>query len=551
MKISSIFLSTDKNYTSDRDSKKHLLNLAHQGLNRVKDKIGFLPLNKVILTENTNFSSISFKDYTIKINPLVVKDLLESIDGVLLFEALIEYSAASYLFHPYHLKRIFFEKYALEGKKNADLIRNLYDEVNKVLRMLVLLGDRSRLNELFKLYEVKNEAEFIIRLFYEDLSGLDFGFFEEEVDDQFLVAVQKLKQLNFLKMNPDSKEIEFVRKSDQENSKDLLEFYYILEPFLKENKVEGGELTSANEIEISSFEKEDLSETVKELFLTDKIDKEKIKNIFARSFNDFGSFFSDGLINEAPDKILNKLLYLSLLKKYQIKINKLPLIPKKGFFYGRHEKYEVGDNLADLDIFNSFGGKILPGLSNKWVKEEIRYHKHEVCIPDLILMLDDSSSMPDPVADISNAVLGSLAVSLQYLKNSAKVSIVKFSDRTKINNFSNNFDEIAAELLSYKSGFDTYLDTKEIEKLFEVKNSACDIIIITDGLLKNITEAIECISSFPYLKRFYFILIGKKNNLLLSDYLEKKKIKFIFIDHKEDIASIILESVNESKNNSY
>ena len=106
----------------------------------------------------------------------------------------------------------------------------------------------------------------------------------------------------------------------------------------------------------------------------------------------------------------------------------------------------------DIDYSVQTGGKIIPGLNTyAWNtrKREKRFGIEQV-VPNLDLFLDSSSSMPDPVSEISLPVLAGFVVSKKAHRKNSKVRAVNFSgvSQHSVAESSNNLTNVFENLVT-------------------------------------------------------------------------------------------------------
>ncbi len=129
---------------------------------------------------------------------------------------------------------------------------------------------------------------------------------------------------------------------------------------------------------------------------------------------------------------------------------------------GRGE-FKVGDKFTDFDGFSTHG-KILPGISKKYLHkiattEDTRFH-----IPDLVLYLDTSGSMKSP-KEGSEAVLAAFILAKQYHANGAKIGVLNFSTDVAWLEPCRDLDAVYSLLCSYYGG-GTALNMDKIHAYF-------------------------------------------------------------------------------------
>jgi hypothetical protein len=517
--------------------KENLEETLNKVFQKTKESFGYVPLNSVSLSTENPTAWINMQDFKVCVNPDFINKLSEKMSYEDAIEGVLDHEFGHYLFHPYSLSRVILESVAVKDKENGESLRQFYDDVNNNLRVLISKND-SQLPNVYKTLSPKSKVEKTLTAFYNYKIGKDFG--DIKLDNDCENAFESLKNIDFLGQK--NGRIEFVKQSDKQNKNDLLKFHKIMNPLYEQDKKDGK--TPQNPMgespQLDDYTGKQIRKALKELIEKGQISNEDAKGFIkkqTKKFSEEGDF-PGGKYLDNPDSFANRFLYESLAGKYSITLKKTPLLAKDGVYPTRHEKFEVGDDLNSLDPFNSYGGKILPGLSNKWVKENLKYHGQKEATPNLMILLDDSGSMPNPTEKISNAVLGSFAVANEYLKNGAKISVGRFSDRTTIQDFTNDKYSVLDELLKFKSGGDTIVDLNVVKK---VSKGIYDLVLITDGQIGNRDKVLEYMNShIQNGARAYVIEIGNHN----ETYVEGK-VKIIPISSEEDIGKIILDEVHK------
>ncbi|MHA1391484.1 MAG: vWA domain-containing protein, partial [Promethearchaeota archaeon] len=152
------------------------------------------------------------------------------------------------------------------------------------------------------------------------------------------------------------------------------------------------------------------------------------------------------------------------------------------------EVWHLGEPLEDLDIVQTILNSpvIIPNITTrKWVKNYGKGHLTEKQIPDLLLVLDSSGSMNwNYLAKSSRgvyhtALLASFAALHFAAKKGVKFSVINFSNRADVCDWTADYQKAERTLLRYQGG-GTHLPIKEILKQTEKSERECLIFIITD-----------------------------------------------------------------------
>lgn len=542
MKISSVFLSQSKDFKTDKKEYEERIKLADQAFIRIKKRTGYFPLEKVSFSRNIALSKMDMDNFEILINPDYIEDLSKYMLTSQAIEAVIELETGNYLYHPHSFFRLIIQKQALSKSVYQEKALNQYNFINKSLRIIATSGSETKITELFKITPLYSLSDMIIRELLLELTTFDFGTLnrkklDPEKEHLIETTVNALKRINFLNLDK-NKSFELVKTSEEKNIKDLLEFNYIMKKAYKLEEDKTGH--DYQNPDPSSFNSKEIENDIQKILNDHILNKEQLINNLEQYVSKGGGDLSGSDFNENPALEANFIIYKALAEKQKIKLESSPLVTSKGIYPYTHTKFEISDPLEDLDILNSFGGKILPGISNKWQRKQIKFHGKVKHLRDLIIFIDDSSSMPDPLKDTSYPVVSSLSIAREYLLNKVKVAACRFSDRTVWQDFSLSFKKIGKFLLYYQSGHATKLDLKVVEDKILSKKS--DLIFITDSKIKNISEIQDFLTSNKRkIGRIYFIHINNRFNEIRETIQEN--IKFIEVGNKESLSSIILNDI--------
>jgi hypothetical protein len=188
------------------------------------------------------------------------------------------------------------------------------------------------------------------------------------------------------------------------------------------------------------------------------------------------------------------LYYMQLAQGYRLPLHGVPLACHGVLEPYSHVPWEVSKPVRDIDIWTSFG-KLLPGLSQVWVRRRgARYGQREG-IPDCLIVLDSSGSMPNPREHLSYAVLGAGCATEAYLRREAQIAVFNFSDARldgkTILPFTTDRQAIYRGLCVYHGG-GTSLRLRDLEALrCTATGDAPDLLLITDMQITNLEEVID------------------------------------------------------------
>ncbi|MFX1419991.1 MAG: hypothetical protein ACFE9N_13820 [Promethearchaeota archaeon] len=163
------------------------------------------------------------------------------------------------------------------------------------------------------------------------------------------------------------------------------------------------------------------------------------------------------------------------------------------------EIWRIGDRIEDLDIVQSLLNSpvIIPNITTrKWAYKEGPGHLIEQKIPDLLIVLDSSGSMGWNYTSRSisgrgpyHTALVAAFASLHYAASKgAKFSVINFSNRADVCQWTSNYRKAEKVLLRYQGG-GTFLPIKEITNQCEKAEKKALVFIITDFGIYNWAKA--------------------------------------------------------------
>ncbi|RLA80486.1 MAG: hypothetical protein DRG36_03255, partial [Deltaproteobacteria bacterium] len=211
-----------------------------------------------------------------------------------------------------------------------------------------------------------------------------------------------------------------------------------------------------------------------------------------------------------------------------------------------HAPWEIGKPFADIDVWTSFG-KIMPGVTQTWVRREGEVYGELESTPDCLIIIDSSGSMTNPRERLSYAVLGAACACNAYLKNDARVAVYNFSDAFRGNklllDYCTEKERIYRAICRYFGG-GTALDLDDILFLLSQAERS-DIFIITDMQITNLEKLIELFNRID--NRVTAVHLG--HNVHTARFMEgtkkRKNISLYSVKNKEDIPKIVLGKIRE------
>lgn len=220
------------------------------------------------------------------------------------------------------------------------------------------------------------------------------------------------------------------------------------------------------------------------------------------------------------------------------------------------EVWKIGDPIEELDVVQSLLNSpvIIPNITTrKWVFKEGPGHLEEKQIPDLLIVLDSSGSMGWNYTANTNkgrgeyhtALVASFAALHFAANKGVKFSVINFSNRADICQWTKDYQKAERTLLRYQGG-GTVLPTKAITAQCDKAERKVLIFIITDfgiynwgGAKKNM---INLANNGHKIVGFF---IGASNipKNRFKDMLDK--VTFYPIKNIKDLINLVIEEVKK------
>jgi len=218
------------------------------------------------------------------------------------------------------------------------------------------------------------------------------------------------------------------------------------------------------------------------------------------------------------------------------------------------EVWRLGEPLEELDIVQTVLSSpiIIPNITTrKWAKKLGEGHLVEKQIPDLLLVLDSSGSMKwnylakNASGVYHTALLASFAALHFAAKKGVKFSIINFSNRADICDWTNNYQKAERILLRYQGG-GTQLPIKAIVKQCEKSDREVLIFIITDFGIYNWNTSKKLflsLSNQGHKIVGFFIGASKIPKDKFKELLDK--VTFYAIKNSKDLINLVIEEVRK------
>jgi hypothetical protein len=218
------------------------------------------------------------------------------------------------------------------------------------------------------------------------------------------------------------------------------------------------------------------------------------------------------------------------------------------------EVWRLGDPLEELDVVQTILSSpiIIPNITTrKWAKKIGEGHLIEKQIPDLLLVLDSSGSMKwnylaKKASGVYHTALLASFAALHFAANKGvKFSIINFSNRADICDWTNSYQKAEQTLLRYQGG-GTQLPIQAIVQQCEKSDREVLIFIITDFGIYNWNSAKKLLVSLSNKGNKivgFFIGDSKIPNDKFKELLDK--VTFYAIKNSKDLINLVIEEVRK------
>lgn len=454
-------------------------------------------------------------------------------------------------------ERILLENSYLEREipeSRIEDVRNYFDDIVIALDLVV----NKKKFEIAKAYKDLVEDEGfngLLKAYLSEMTGLDFG---KKLED---LSAEERKRWEVLKRIP------FLNKGKLEENLRIFgrRFSYLKDPpltsilieELSEKKIKEGMKRLPRKLELQDYKRlaSKLPDWLREEQPRLGEEEGRVKRVLevigrGEEKGDSRVLISKGKPGkEVPERVEKPVLtyYKSLAKRVPIRISSEFKEKEKGVPYPSGlTKFKEGDSIDEWRPLESYLS-LVPGLAKKWKKESLE--KGEERLPDLMIVLDSSGSMPDPGSELSFPTLGACAAAERYLKGGSKVGVVNFSDKNLVLRPSRDLDEVYEEILRYQGG-GTTLRTQALEESLEsIKTEAGieDYLIVTDAGIENLKEFKEFFSeekgrlTFLWNKKALEKRYGKVYERMYSKLKKDLKANFYEIETKKDLSEVVIK----------
>jgi len=502
---------------------------------RAREKHLYPQLPTPQLVEGGEEVALDIKSKKLQISASFLENIKVMMDPEEAVEAVLDHGIAHYMYCPWdfhtHLTLYSEAKKAMKDKKMAQKATSYFLDV--VANTYCVKERETKLPELYRRLP-KEGVQGVLASLYQKIWGVDLGADEEHEE-----KVRRLARIPYLE-----------KRRWRESIK---KFAKVIEDLLEEElKAEQGQDRKApnplGEHSLDNYSLEEIDRGLRN-FASTVQDLQEFKETvedLKEELNERGYAMGGMGRGEGNPIDADLLYYMKLAENYTLPIRKLPMEKSGDLHPHSHSPWEVGKPFQDIDPWTSFG-KIMPGLTQTWVRREGEVYGEMESTPDCLIIIDSSGSMTNPRERLSYAVLGAACACNAYLKNEARVAVYNFSDAFRGNKllleFSRQREAIYRAICRYFGG-GTALDLEDVAYLLRQADHP-DIFIITDMQITNLEKLIEFFSGIE--NRVTAVHLGHNvHTARFREGLKKKRNISLFpVREKEDIPKIVLGKIRE------
>jgi len=232
-------------------------------------------------------------------------------------------------------------------------------------------------------------------------------------------------------------------------------------------------------------------------------------------------------------------------KYYGIEVLQTPVNPEGQPFNVSITSWNPEDGLH-LICIPPLGKIGTPGLTKKWLRSgpESRLVRKEV--PDLLLIIDSSGSMPNAVSTTSYPVLAAFVVARAYLAQGSHVGVINFSSRSLVQEFTTDEVTIYKHLAAFQAGGTTF-PTQMVDEVLEKARRPVDIVLISDMGIANAEETWQWLTKRSSLHRLFIFLQGSDRKVEeIMKKLQGKPIEVHPVTNDRSLVDLALGRVRAS-----
>jgi len=482
--------------------------------NDTKKLFSYPPIKKPEFTDNTNTAAIDMSNHKITVSKKFVRKVSSnaaknnySLDDSTIMKGLLHHEVNHYMYCPYDMTTLM----KIEDQISKVTDNNIHTIANYFMDVVINLDlmkkkKRMEVSEVYKHLDKIHPVDQLMSAIYQDKTRADFGV--NITSPGMNARLDELKKIDYLNkkkwMKSSKKFAELITDLiNDQNKNDLL-------------KVDNWDSDCYTDGDIEKA----LSDVAKEFDVRDFKDAVKRAGI---------------KVNSIPQGI-DSLYYDQQSKKYLMHI-KPRNVKGKSVENTEHKKYEISDSYSSIDVFNSYG-KYMPGLSQVWKPVEQPINGTLAGIPDLVLALDTSGSMPDPTKELSPAVLGAFCAAKLYLEKNSRVATYNFSSNIYLTEFSRDKAKIFKNLSMFQDG-GTFFDVQSLSNLINSTKTKADLMIVTDMGIENFDETMNYLKTIKKANRINILWIDSYSDIDISN-LNSDNFNIYKIKDNNDIPKIMI-----------
>jgi hypothetical protein len=505
--------------------------LLRQVWTRVREDHLFPELPQPRWTDGEERVALEIKDKRISLSRPFVMKMSEALPQAEVMEGLLDHAVSHHLSCPWdfvtHLKLYGEAKRTLKDPRLAQIATDMFMDV--VADTYVMRQKDSPLPKLYP-YIRRDEVDEAIHALYQRIWGVDLG-----IDGHETVS-RRLSRIPYL---------------DRRRWRDSIRrFSKILHALLvKEQEQEGAQDdTPMGNHDLQQYSAQEVESGLQDL-AQDAASPAEFKEMvedFEEDILEATEPTEEGM-GLGPGRSIDAdiLYYMKLAENYALPVCTVPTKKSGSLYPHHHAPWEVGMPYQEIDPWTSFG-KIMPGITQIWKRREGDIFGEEEDVPDCLILIDSSGSMPNPKRHLSHAVLGAACAAEAYLRRDARVAVYNFSDahvggRRSLTYTDRRFD-IYRTLCHYFGG-GTRLQIEDIEAL--QTDEVPDIFLITDMQITNLAALIELFNQRE--NRVTAVHIGDNDSVktFRRSMAPRKNVSIFAVEDKQSIPAIVLGKVKE------
>lgn len=485
----------------------------------------FPELPRPAMSEDDGVSSIDMTEKKITLSLQTSEALAKHVPKEVVVSALLDHATAHHTVCPWD-----FDTYLkLYGSlkpvvRDGQTIKRVLDYFTDVVSDTHSVRERSsRLPEIYRHLEGAEGFD-VIRALYQRIWGESLG---AEGDEEVAQAVARLERIPYLDR---AKWLESVRS-----------FASVMQPYVVAEMTSGdGDGGMLGPHGAGQYSREAIEKGLSAF-------AEQGYHAFRAMVEDFRKEIEDA--GAMPEKRIGHgrgvprdadvLYYMKRAESFRLPVKPLAMEKVGGLYPHMHTPWEIGKPVYDIDVWTSFG-KILPGISQTWLRSEGETHGVEDGTPDCLILIDSSGSMANPCDELSHAVLGAGCAADAYLRRHRQVAVYNFSDAPQGGverlDFTEDREAVYRTLCRYFGG-GTELALDDF-KSFDRRQM--DIFIITDMQISNLGSVIRYLSAVAGRVTAVHVGQTREADQFRSSTEEDDHIVVYAVDSPEDIPGIVL-----------